>query len=108
MRVLLVEDDTEITYTRGEGLDYKDEFGNVISVKDGYATINSKKVNLGEGKEPILLGNTTKEFLNKVLTAISSITVATSLGVMPIINKAQVELLKKDLESLLSKISNTD
>lgn len=64
---------------------------------------NQKKFYLNDGDEPMMLGNKTNDFLDKFITEISNITTTTMLGQMPILNKAQVLLLKKQLKPLLSQ-----
>jgi hypothetical protein len=68
-------------------------------------TIDSETIQHSDGKEPMVLGDTLEALLEDFITAVSNITVTTSLGVSPIINKAQVEALKQRVEAIKSKIS---
>jgi hypothetical protein len=101
-------DDTIIKYTSGEGFSYFDEYENAILLNEEMAQVKSKKINLGDGAEPLILGQKLVDFLDKFITQVSAITTTTALGAMPILNKVTVEALKKDLDALKSKLSNTD
>lgn len=92
---------TEIKYIKGTGFSYKDEFGNELSIiKD--------KINIGKGNEPAVLGNSLTALLSDIITQISAITVTTVAGPAPILNKAAVEALKKDVDKIKSKLINLD
>lgn len=71
-------------------------------------TINPDFILLGEGTEPVLLGNTTRDLLKDIIDAIAAITTTTALGPMPILNKAQVTLLKNNIDRILSEKVKTD
>ena len=86
----------------------KDEFKNEITVKEGEVDIVSKKINLGKGKEKVVLGDTLKGLLDDTLDAISQISTVTAIGVQPITNIASFQALKSKTSSILSKLSNTD
>ena len=102
------DDKTVISYERGKGFNYLDEFDNKVIIKDGEVKILTKKINFGEGKEPLILGDTMKKLLDDFITQVSSILVTTSLGAMPILNKTQMEALKQRTGTILSELSNTD
>lgn len=68
-------------------------------------TLDEGEILLGNDKvsEPVLLGKKTRDFLEEFISEVSAITVTTSLGTMPILNKIQVEKLKLKLDDLMSK-----
>lgn len=113
MRVVDREEDdeklTELKYVLGEGFKYVDEFGNeILATEDSVNVKAAKSVMLGEGKEPVVLGDTLASLLSDMLSAISSITTATSIGAQPIINKATFEQLKERVDEIKSEYSSTD
>ncbi len=95
------DEQTVISYTKGEGLSYSDEWGTVMTIKN-------KVIRFGTGKEPMVLGDTLKSLLDDILTQCSGILVTTALGAMPVLNKAAFELLKKRTSSILSELTKTD
>lgn len=100
---------TEIKYVRGEGFKYVDEFGNeILATEDSVNVKAAKSVMLGEGEEPVVLGDTLASLMSEILTAISNITTATSIGAQPILNKAKFESLKEKVDSIKSEYSSTD
>lgn len=117
---------TEIQYRRKTGFNYKDEFGNIIEInKEGinFSDINSnsiitnkdfikilgkKTVKLGEGKEPILLGNKTSDLFNAFIDEVSKIQTTTIFGPMPILNVSQILALKEKVKLITSQYSSTD
>ncbi len=81
----------------------------IVSVTDETIDIKHlKRVNIGSGKEAMILGETMRDFTNEIIGAISSITTTTMLGVQPIINKAQFEALKQQTDKILSKYGFLD
>jgi len=101
---------TNFYYEKEKGFYYKDEFSNeLIFNKDNIQLISGgKKINLGNGKEPILLGKTTVQLISNVLDAIMAITTPTVLGSSPIINVSSFIPLRAKLKTLKSKYSFTD
>lgn len=71
-------------------------------------TLTPDYVILGEGTEPVLLGDTTKQFLSDFIDEVAKCTTATALGTMPILNAAQITLLKLNIDNILSKKVKTD
>ena len=99
-RTLLMNKD-EVHYTDG----FKNE---VIFNKDN-AQIICNKFNVGKGAEQMVLGNTLKDLLERLITSIQNITVPTPHGISgKPINTAQFASIKSELGKILSKLSNTD
>ena len=85
------------------GLYYLDYNGNKINIDENkLELIGNKLVTIGDGNEVAMLGNVTKQLLSDFIDQVSAITTITAIGTMPIINKAQVEALKKNLDNILS------
>lgn len=114
-----MEDSVTMTLKKETGFTYTDEFENEIVAKEDEINITSKKkinvkteeeINLGEGAEPMVLGETLKGVLEELCDAIGSITVTVVHpgGTVPINNKASFPKIKGKLEDILSKLSNTD
>lgn len=81
----------------------------IISVTDETIDIKHlKRVNVGSGKEAMILGETMRDFTNEILGAILNITTTTMLGIQPIINKTQFEALKQQTDKILSKYGFLD
>jgi hypothetical protein len=74
--------------------------------------INSKtKVILGKnknGSEGITLGKKAEEVINAFIDEVAKATVTTALGTMPLLNTAQISLLKKNTSKIISQYSFTD
>lgn len=106
------EDDSKkasFEYKVGSGFTYEDEFENKITAKNGEVNIISKKINLGKGVEPLVLGDTLVQTMGQILDAITTLTVMTPVGVSgPPLNSAQFTAIKSKLKMVLSKLSNTD
>jgi hypothetical protein len=99
----------QFSYKAGTGYTYTDEFGNKIIAKDGEVDIISSKINLGGGKEKMVLGDTLVSTMGQILDAIVSLTVMTPVGTSgPPLNAAQFTAIKSKLNEILSKLSNTD
>lgn len=87
-----------------DGVTVSDRSGNKFIIGEKKISIvGSNSVVAGNGEEVAILGKVTKSFLDDFISAVSSITVATSLGTMPILNKVQVEALKRRTSELLSE-----
>ena len=92
-----------------ESLELRDQFENLILIDEENIKINAKKINLGEGNEPMVLGDTLLSILEQLIDAIISLTVVTSTGPSGTpINSAQFIQIKSKLKTILSKLSNTD
>lgn len=118
------EDITEITYEKGVGLNYKDEFGNeIIANSDGINHSPSSKFTVGEGSESAVLGDTFKEIfeqltdsITQLASACAKITVNTSMGPSTTPTNAteivqissDISNLKKKYSDFLSQINFTD
>ena len=106
-------DDKQMTlsYIKGQGLDYKDEFDNEIHTNKDKIQIKAvKEVDLGEGKEAMILGDTAKQFISDLIDQIKLITVPTAFGPSgtPINAPAIASLVATSLEKILSTYSKTD
>ncbi len=75
--------------------------GNIILTVDGDSTIKSKKIQLNESTEPILLGNKTVDLLNRILTQLGQ----ESAGPYPLLGQSVYTDIKNDLEDLKSTLS---
>lgn len=62
-----------------------------------------KKFVLNEGEVPMVLGSELKTLLGTLIEKVAGITVINAPGVMPIVNSADILLLKKQLDKMLSK-----
>lgn len=99
----------KITYEIEKGFYYKDEFGNEIKCVDGEVQIISKKINHNDGKEPMVLGDTLQEKLEKLIDTIMQLTVSTAFGPSSVpINNPQFSEIKSLLKEIKSKKSNLD
>ncbi len=120
LRVKDLDDDdnvTEIGYEKSVGFSYKDEFGNeaILNSENIQFSPNSK-FNIGDGKEPMVLGDTFKDILDDLTdivsdlaTASSQITVvASSFGAPTSVpaNAASFVLAKTKLTTLKEKYKN--
>ena len=86
-----------------------DNYKNEIIANEDNIQIKSKKINLGDGNEPMVLGDTLVDLLSQTIDAITAITVPTSSGASGTpINTPQFTAIKGKLKSMLSKLSNTD
>lgn len=69
----------------------------------------TKEFNIGQGNEQMVLGNTLVKLLGRLLDGICSLTVVTHAGPSGTpINAATFTAIKSELETALSKLSNTD
>lgn len=114
--ITLTELSNEITDSFGrtiildkDNAHYKDSFENEIILNKDNVKVLCKKFNVGQGKEQMVLGNTLKSLMERLIGAIQSIKVPTPNGISgnPI-NTAQFSAIKSELDSFLSKLSNTD
>lgn len=114
--IVLTELSNEITDSFGrtiildkDNAHYKDSFENEIILNKDNVQVLCKKFNVGQGKEQMVLGNTLKSLMERLIGAIQSIKVPTPNGISgnPI-NTAQFSAIKSELDSILSKLSNTD
>lgn len=113
------ENITSIEYEKGVGFTYKDEFGNeVILNKDVIQFKPISKLNIGDGAEPLVLGNTLKSnitaeqlALTTLIEAIKSAPVTAGDGGAAFktsIVLAISAVQRGDYSNILSKIANTD
>ena len=92
-----------------ESVEIKDQFGNSVFMNEENVKISTKKFNVGEGSEQMVLGNTLLSLLEQLLDAISSLTVVTQHGPSGTpLNAEQFTQIKSKLKTMLSNLSNTD
>lgn len=97
---------TSISYIKGEGFSYSDEFGNQEYITLDSHRINHKKsVIIGNGKYSAVLYEELDSFLNDLITTISGSTVVTALGTMPLVNSSDILSYVNRLKEL--KMSST-
>ncbi len=111
---------TEISYEKTKGLSYKDEFGNEGYInKENIQFKPASKFNIGKGKEPLMLGNTTQKELQKdsilwkallqvLKTPINEPGNGSPSAFQAALLAALSSLSQGDYSEILSKISNTD
>lgn len=87
---------TEIKYKREEGFSYIDEFGNEIQIVDGEVSIKSTKIKVGNGDYSL------SNLLKDIISEVSNITTTTAIGTQPPINIAQLKLLSKKVDKILT------
>ena len=86
-----------------------DQFDNEVTLKDGEIDVVSDKINHNGGNEPMVLGNTLKEFLSNLIDAILSMTMVTPTGASSTpMNAAQFIQIKSQLNNILSQKSNLE
>lgn len=109
---LIVNDgEKDILSISGNEREYqvKDNYGNAFIFNENNCQILTPKFNVGQGNEPILLGNTLLELLKELIDAITNMTVLTHVGASGTpLNSAVFSDIKSRLETALSKLSNTD
>ena len=88
---------------------YADKFNNEVILNEDNVQIKCAKYNLGDGAEPMVLGDTLKGLMEELIDAINAITVPTPYGPsgMPL-NSVQFSAIKAKLGNMLSQLSNTD
>lgn len=91
---------------------YEDEFGNKVSASKEKVEIRadkSSKINFGDGKEALVLGNTLLEILERYDDAFAKMTVPTAFGPSGTrINDAEFKAVREDFKTFLSGLTNTD
>lgn len=103
------EDKTTLMYEKGVGLSYNDEFGNIITCKEGKVNIVSESIHHNEGEEPMVLGDTLATILDDILKAIQQITVITPVGTSSVpVNIASFASIQAKLDTIKSQISKLD
>jgi hypothetical protein len=95
---------TSISYTKGKGFSYADEFGNKYIINQDNIQFSPKsKFNIGNGNQPIPLGNALLEQLQNTQAQVTAIITALSvIGISITLPPGVYD------SSLLSGISNTD
>jgi hypothetical protein len=76
----------------------KDNYCLIDSLDDGEILFGDEKVS-----EPLILGNSWKDFMDSFIEEIGKSTVSTGIGQMPLLNAANILKFKLQLEKLLSK-----
>ena len=113
-------DDFELTINNGEEdilhivgneeeLHIIDRFKNEAIFNEENVQILTTKLNVGTGKEQMVLGNTLIDLLSQLIDAILNMTMLTHVGPSGTpVNAATFSEIKGKLEEALSKLSNTD
>ena len=87
----------------------KDKFSNEATFNQDNIQFKCAKFNVGDGAEPMVLGETLKGLLEDLISAITSITVPTPHGISGTpINSSQFSAINSRLKTMLSQLSNTD
>jgi hemin uptake protein HemP len=68
----------------------------------------NKKFIINKGTEPVTLGNQTKLIFDTLFDLLGQSRVATTYGLMPLLNATQIIALKDQTSKILSQISSTD
>ena len=103
------ENITEISYEKTIGFSYRDEFKNEAYLNnDNIQFKPNSKFNIGGGREPITLANSLGDLLDEFITQVSIATVTTLMGPMPLLNASAISALKNKINTIKSKLSNTD
>ena len=86
-----------------------DKFSNEATFNQDNIQFKCAKFNVGDGAEPMVLGETLKGLLEDLISAITSITVPTPHGISGTpINSSQFSAINSRLKTMLSQLSNTD
>lgn len=86
-----------------------DKFSNEATFNQDNIQFKCAKFNVGDGSEPMVLGETLKGLLEDLISAITSITVPTPHGISGTpINSSQFSAINSRLKTMLSQLSNTD
>jgi hypothetical protein len=91
----------KLTIKANNGLEYKDEFGNTITAKEKETNISADKITHNGGKEPMLLGDTSIQFLSDLMDQLGK----ESAGPYPLFGQSIYLKFKERLEKLKSKKS---
>jgi hypothetical protein len=106
---------TSIIYEKGVGFSYKDEFNNEFILNDENIQLKpNKHLNIGDGSEPMMLGETFKtifedftDALSKMATYCAAIQVGTAMGPSTVpTNAAQFTQIASDLSALKEQYKN--
>jgi hypothetical protein len=91
---------------------YEDQFNNKVIINKEFIQVkadDSSVIKFGEGKEPMVLGNTLKSHLDSIIDAVSKLTVPTAFGPSGTpINISEFTAVKEQFDNFLSKLTNTD
>ncbi len=97
---------------KSERYRYEDEFENKVIISEEKVEIRadkSKKINLGDGKEQLVLGNKLLSILEEFDDALAAMTVPTAFGPSGTrINQIQFTKVRNKFKDFLSNLSNTD
>lgn len=91
---------------------FEDEFGNKITSSEDQFNVRadkSKKINFGDGKEPLVLAQTLKDILDEYDDALDKLTVPTAFGPSGTrINKTEFKAVRDKFETFFSQLTNSD
>lgn len=93
-------------------LDYEDEFENKIRSTEDKLNMRadkSKKIDFGDGSEPLVLAKTLKSILDEYDDALAKMTVPTAFGPSGTrINDSEFRAVRAKFEEFFSKLTNSD
>lgn len=93
----------------GESVELKDQWKNSVLLDEENVKVTTKKFNVGEGSEQMVLGNKLVSILEKLIDSITNLTVVTNTGPSGTpLNSSQFIQIKSELNTILSELSNTD
>jgi len=103
------KDHINLKFEKDKGISYFDDFNNKFTInKDGIiALVPDKKLKVGNGNYSVLLGDIMKEAVDNIIDELGKATVTTVMGPMPLLNAAQILLIKKKTAQTLSKYHYT-
>lgn len=95
--------------SNGDEVHLVDAHSNEAIFNEEHIQFICQKLDLGNGKEQMILGNTLIDLLGQLIDGICNLTVLTHVGASGTpINVAEFTAIKSKLETALSKLSNTD
>ncbi len=83
-------------YSRGE------DSSSLFNLDNDSIEIDSEKILLNGGTNAMVLGTIFEDFFTKFITSLSQVTVNTSLGRMPLVEKKEIDRFKESIEDFLS------
>ena len=102
-KIVSKEDEVRFSYIKD------DEVINEVVFNDERTQVLCKKFDIGDGNEKMVLGDTLVNLLGELIDAICALTVTTSTGPSGTpINSVSFTTIKSKLNTVLSKLSNTD
>jgi hypothetical protein len=108
-KIYLVDSHGNQIITNEDEVHLTDAHGNEAIFNEDNTQFLTTKFNVGQGNEPMVLGDTLVDLLGQLIDAILSMTVLTHVGPSGTpINAATFSAIKSRLKTVLSQLSNTD